>query len=299
MSTLYGRLIIIILFLSIFSCADRDKQSDASGTFEAIETLVSSEVSGKIMTFSVNEGDLLTAGQVIGYIDSTQVYLQKLQLEQNMKAILSGRPAINTQLDALRKELDNAIIDRDRIANLVLGEVASQKQLDDAENRILVLKSRIDALNSSLSTTTASLNEQAETIAIQLRQTEDQLAKCRLINPVNGTVLVTYANPFEMTSAGRPLYKIADLSELNLRAYITGNQLPDVKIGQEVRVLTDDGNGGYREGKGRISWITDKAEFTPKTIQTKDERANLVYAIKVRVQNDGQYKIGMYGEIKF
>lgn len=299
MSTLYGRLIIIILFLSIFSCADRDKQSDASGTFEAIETLVSSEASGKIMTFSVNEGDLLTAGQVIGYIDSTQVYLQKLQLEQNMKAILSGRPAINTQLDALRKELDNAIIDRDRIANLVRGEVASQKQLDDAENRILVLKSRIDALNSSLSTTTASLNEQAETIAIQLRQTEDQLKKCRLINPVNGTVLVTYANPFEMTSAGRPLYKIADLSELILRAYITGNQLPDIKIGQEVRVLTDDGNGGYREGKGRISWISDKAEFTPKTIQTKDERANLVYAIKVRVQNDGQYKIGMYGEIKF
>ncbi len=299
MSTLKRIATLIVLSVSIFSCSDHSTQYDASGTFEAVETLVSAEVSGKLMLFSVKEGDPLKAGQETGYIDSTQLYLQKLQLEQSMKAILAGRPAINTQLEALKKELGNAISDRDRIANLVAGDVASQKQLDDAETRIAVLRSRIAAQESSLKTTTLNLNEQAETIAIQLRQVEDQLDKCKMINPVNGTVLVSYANPFEMVAAGRPLYKIADLSELTLRAYITGNQLPDVMINQEVDVLTDDGQGGFRAGKGVVTWISDKAEFTPKTIQTKDERANLVYAIKVRVRNEGQYKIGMYGEVKF
>jgi HlyD family secretion protein len=226
-----------------------------------------------------------------------QLHLNKLQLKQNKVAILSGRPETSVQTEALKSELTNAVLNRDRTANLVKGGVASQKQLDDQNAQIAILQSRIKGQENSLHTTTSSLNEQGTTVDAQMKEINNQLQKCVIINPVKGTVLTKYAEPYEMASLSRPLYKIADLSTIVLRAYITGDQLQQVKLDQQVKVFTDDGKGGYKETSGTITWINDKAEFTPKTIQTKNERANLVYAIKVTVKNDGYLKIGMYGEV--
>jgi HlyD family secretion protein len=292
-------IMICLLALLLVSCKNKNNQCDASGTFEATETIVSAEANGKILELNLDEGQLLKQDQQVGYIDSVQLHLTRLQLMQNRKAILSGRPDVTTQIESLQKELENAMSDKKRIENLVKGQVASQKQLDDANTRVSVLQSKIEAQKSMLNTTTSTLTEQGNTVEFQLGQVEDQLRKCRIINPVNGTVLTKYANAFEMVSVGKPLYKIADLTTIILRAYITGNQLPVIKLNQKVKVFTDDGKGGFKETEGAITWINDKAEFMPKTIQTKDERANMVYAIKVNVQNDGSYKIGMYGEIKF
>lgn len=288
----------LMLVLVVASCQER-LNYDASGSFEAIETMISAEANGKLWQLNIEEGQELGAGQVIGYIDSAQLYSRKLQLQQNKKAILSGRPQTHVQTEALKKELANAITNRDRTEKLVKGGVATQKQLDDAIAVVTTLQAKINAQESSLQTTTASLNEQARTVDAQLAEINDQLKKCTLVNPVKGTVLTKYAEAFEMAIAGKPLYKIADLSTIILRAYITGDQLAQTKINQKVRVLTDNGQGRYKEITGTIIWINDKSEFTPKTIQTKNERANLVYAIKVKVTNDGTYKIGMYGEIKF
>jgi len=283
----------------LFSCTKKNEMADATGSFEAIETIISAEANGKLLLFGINEGDQVKAGQLIGYIDSTQLYLTRLQLLQSQKAVLSGRPDINTQLEALQRELDNANADKQRIENLVKGEVASQKQLDDANTRIAVLQSKIAAQKSQLGTSTSTLNEQARTINLQLAQIEDQLRKCKILNPISGTILSTYVNPFEMTTAGKPLYKVADLSTIELKAYITQDQFSKIRVGQRVKVLVDAEVGSMKTYDGTISWINNKAEFTPKTIQTKDERANLVYAIKAQVKNDGLLKIGMYGEVKF
>lgn len=285
------------LLPSLTSCRPSGLEHDASGSFEAVETIISAEVTGQILAFNVEEGAELAAGQVVGQIDSTQLYAQKLQLLQSRRAILSGRPQSAVQVEALKKELANVVLDRDRTANLVRGGVAAQEQLDDANAKVRTLEARIRAQESSLAISTSSLNEQGRTVEAQLTLIEDQLAKCIIRNPLEGTVLSKYAEQYEMATVGRPLYKIADLSELILRAYITGDQLPRVRIGQKVKVFTDDGKGGFREAEGVVASVSDKAEFTPKAIQTRTERANLVYAIKVRVQNDGTYKIGMYGEI--
>jgi HlyD family secretion protein len=282
--------------LLILSCSNT-KTGDASGTFEAVETIISSETAGKIIQLTINEGDELKTGELVAIIDSIPTYLNKLQLIQTQKAILSGRPGIQAQLETLRKELENANSDVIRFENLVKNDVASQKQLDDAKTRVEVLKARIEAQENILNTTTSNLTEQANTINIQLQQNQNQLSKCRILNPVNGTVLLKYAEANEMTAPGKPLYKIADLSELILRAYISGDQLAKVKLNQKVLVKCDDGAGGFKEHQGTVIWINPKAEFTPKTIQTKNERANLVYAIKIKVKNDGTIKIGMYAEV--
>lgn len=290
-------LLVVSLLSGLASCRPSGLEHDASGSFEAVETIISAEVTGQILELRVEEGHDLDAGQVVGQIDSTQLYAQKLQLAQSRKAVLSGRPQSAVQTEALKKELANAVLDRDRTATLVKGGVASQKQLDDANAKVRTLEARVSAQESSLQTTTSSLNEQARTVEAQLAIINDQLAKCVITNPIKGTVLSKYAEQYEMATVGRPLYKIADLSQMILRAYITGDQLQQVRLNQQVRVFTDDGKGGFREAPGVVTWISNKAEFTPKAIQTKTERANLVYAIKVRVQNDGTYKIGMYGEI--
>lgn len=285
--------------LFLLSCADENHEFDAAGNFEAVETLVSAEASGKILALDVMEGQILEQDQLVGYIDSTQLYLSKLQLEQNRKAILSGRPDIKIQLESLQKELANAITDRDRIENLVKGEVASQKQLDDANTRIEIILSKIDAQKSVLTTSTNTLTEQSSTVEIQQAIIEDQLYKCRIINPVNGTVLTKYAEPYEMTSPGRPLYKIADLENMFIRIYISETQLTQIKIGQKVDVFTDISRKDFKKYDGTISWVSSRAEFTPKIVQTKEERVTLVYAVKVLVKNDGCLKIGMPGEVNF
>ncbi len=288
---------ISIVLTFVLSCKQGPVSSDASGNFEAIETIVSAEANGKIVALSLDEGDKLKEGQFIGFMDSIQLHLTKLQLEQNKKTILSARPDIAVQLASLNNELDNAMADRKRIENLVRGGVASQKQLDDMDTRINIIRSKISAQQSSLATTTTNINEQGQNIYTQLSLVDDQIRKCRIINPVNGTVLAKYAEEGEVASIGRPLYKIAGLDTLNLRAYITGDKLSSVRIGQNVIVRMDDGRKGFKTYPGTIRWISDKSEFTPKTIQTRNERANLVYAIKVRVKNDGYIKIGMFGEV--
>jgi HlyD family secretion protein len=295
----FSAMIMFCCSVIFFSCKNNKNSSDASGTFEADEIIVSAEVSGKILELKVEEGSVLTKGQLVGYIDSTQLHLSRLQLLQNQKALLSGRPDTKTQLESLQKELENAESDRKRIENLVKGDVASQKQLDDADNRIALIKSKIDALRNTLSTTTSTINEQSGTVAIQLAQVEDQLKKCNLVNPVAGTVLTKFANEMEITTAGKPIYKVADLSKITLRAYITASQFSHVKIGDNVKVNVDSDEGKSKAYDGIVDWINDKSEFTPKTIQTKDERANLVYATKIKVKNDGFLKIGMYGEVIF
>jgi HlyD family secretion protein len=289
--------LLLILLIAISSCKNNNHQYDASGAFEAVETIISAEANGKILQLNLEEGSKLEAGQVVGYIDSTQLHLSKMQLSQNKKALLSNRLETGVQTEALKKELANAELDRNRIENLVKGGVASQKQLDDANAKVATIQSKINAQENSLQTSTSALNEQGSTVDVQLNEINDQLGKCVIVNPVKGTVLTKYAEQYEMAMIGKPLYKIADLSTIILRAYITGDQLPSVKIGQSVKVFTDDGHGGYKENAGVITWINDKSEFTPKTIQTKNERANLVYAIKVNVRNDGYLKIGMYGEV--
>ncbi len=290
---------LLLLWLSIASCKEKVNNHDASGSFEATETIISAEANGKIMQLNIDEGQQLDSGQLVGFIDSTQLELSKVQLMQNKKAILSGRPEASVQVEALKTELSNAIRDRERIERLVKGGVASPKQLDDVNANIATLRAKIDVQESSLRTATSSLNEQGNTVDAQMKQINDQLKKYAIINPVKGTVLTKYAEQYEMAVLGRPLYKIADISTIVLRAYITGDQLQQVKIGQNVKVFTDDGKGGYKEREGVITWVNDKSEFTPKTIQTKNERANLVYAMKVSVKNDGYLKIGMYGEVRW
>jgi HlyD family secretion protein len=290
----------LVLFFSIVlaACAPNEKTYDASGTFEAVETIISAEATGTILLLNVEEGQTLKSGSTIGYIDSTQLYLKRKQLQAQIRAVLSKKPNISAQLAALLQELQHAEREQKRVANLLRSDAATQKQVDDATSQVAVIKRQIAAQESSLGVTTASIREETLPLQVQMEQLDDQLEKCRIINVVNGTVLTKYAEAHEAASAGKPLYKIADLSTVILRAYITGDQLPSIKLNQKVTVLVDDEAGKYKEYPGVIQWVSNKAEFTPKTIQTKDERANLVYAIKIGVKNDGLLKIGMYGEVK-
>ncbi|WP_115889259.1 HlyD family secretion protein [Flavobacterium cutihirudinis] len=290
-------LYFLIPVISLLSCNKNENEFDASGSFEAVETILSAETNGQILKLNVEEGQQLEAGQNVGYIDSTQLHISKMQLSQNKRAILSGRPQENIQTESLRKQLANALLDRNRTDKLVKGGVASQKMLDDANAKVATLQAQISAQKSSLEITNENLTEQGNTVGVQLKGIDDQLSKSKIVNPIKGTVLAKYAEQYEMAVIGKPLYKIANLETLDLRAYITGTQLPQIKIGQQVKVRIDQGNKKYKEYHGTINWISNKSEFSPKTIPTKDERANLVYAIKVRVKNDGFLKIGMYGEV--
>lgn len=292
-----NKFILPLTLLLAVACNRNKIQHDASGTFEAVETIVSAEGNGRILALNVQEGDMPQGGTIVGYIDSTQLCLQRNVLVKNQKAIRAGMPDIRIQLQALEEELDNAVTDRNRIQVLVKGNVASQKQLDDANARVATLKAKTEAQRSMLQKNTGTLSQQEEAVQAQLNQLNDQILRCRILNPLSGTVLERYAEAGEHTGIGKPLYKIANLEYLSLRAYVTGDQYAQLKLGQTVKVFTDEGKDASKEYKGTIEWISNKAEFTPKTIQTKDERANLVYAIKIRVKNDGFLKIGMYGEM--
>lgn len=291
--------ISILVFASLLSACTSDENSyDASGTFEAIETIVAAEATGTIQQLNIEEGQVLTRGMTIGNIDSTQLFLKRKQLEAQIRAVLSKKPNVSTQLAALLEELQQAEREQRRVGNLVKADAATQKQLDDATAQTTIIKRKIAAQESSLGITTSSITEETLPLQVQIEQLDDQLAKCYIVNAVNGTVITKYAETYETAVTGKPLYKIADLSILILRAYITGDQLAKVKLNQQVTALVDAEGGKYKEYPGTIQWISDKAEFTPKTIQTKDERANLVYAVKINVKNDGLLKIGMYGDIK-
>jgi len=292
-------LLLTALVLLFSSCKKKQNEYDASGSFEAVETIVSAEAGGQILQLDLNEGQILKPGQVIGYIDSTQLLLKKKQLKAQISAVLGKKPDVNAQLAAYKEQLKQAIREQQRIGNLVKADAATPKQLDDANSQVAVIRKQIDAQESALNITTSDIGREALPLEAQIDQIDDQIAKCRVVNQVNGTVLTKYVEVSEMATPGKPLYKIGDLSDISLRAYITGDQLPQIKTGMQVSVQVDGPQQGYKKYKGVVEWISDKAEFTPKTIQTKDERANLVYALKVRVKNDGFLKIGMYGDLSF
>jgi len=291
--------LISIATILFWSCQSGKNKHGASGTFEAIETIVSAEASGTIKALNIEEGQTLKTGEVIGYIDSTQLYLKKKQLLAQINAVLSKKPNISTQLAALQAQLKQAEHEQQRLTNLLKSEAATQKQMDDVNAQVDIIKKQIEAQQSSLGILTTGLNEETLPVQAQIEQLNDQLTKCKIINTVNGTILSKYAETNEMTTTGKALYKIADLSSIVLRCYITSDQLSNIKLNQTVKVLVDDTDGKYKEYDGQIEWISSKAEFTPKTIQTKDERANLVYAAKIKIKNDGYLKIGMYADVKF
>ncbi len=293
----FSRFALLIYIVS--SCTSGSSDSDATGNFETDEVIISSEANGKILKLSIQEGQTLQADQVVGYVDTIQLSLKKKQIQYSIQALLAKRSNAPIQLSSLQEQLATAIREKNRIESLLKDNAATQKQLDDANTQVDVLQKQIAALNSTLTITNSSLSSETLPLKAQLDQLQDQIKKSIVVNPINGTVLTQYTLQNELVGSGKALYKIADLSTLTLRAYVSGNQLPGIKIGQNVKVNVDAAEGKYKSYEGTITWVSDKAEFTPKTIQTKDERANLVYAIKIKVKNDGYLKIGMYGEVKF
>lgn len=286
--------------LALFSaCGSGAPKYDATGTFETTEVLVSAEASGRLLYFDIEEGMLLKAGEEVGVVDTVQLYLKKLQLEASLKSVEEQRPDILKQVAATKEQISAAQRERNRVANLLKVGAANQKQLDDAEDQLEVLRKQLVAQNSTLSNSHQSLTWQSSSVGIQVAQVEDQLKKCHITSPIIGTVLAKYAEAGELTAMGTPLFKVADTEQMYLRAYITSEQLSQVKLGQKVTVFSDYGTDEHKQYPGVVTWISDTSEFTPKTILTKNERANLVYAVKIAVHNDGLLKIGMYGGVEF
>lgn len=279
----------------MLSCARKKEVQDASGTFEATEVIVSSEVTGKLLNFDVQEGQVLEVGVPVGDIDSVQLVLRRDQLVANMKSIEIRKPDTRKQIAVIEQQIVTAKSEKQRVENLLKANAANQKQLDDLNAQISLLEKQLEAQRSTLSIADRAIGSDTDVLEIQVQQLNDQVSKCRIYSPIKGTVLVKYAEVGEVAVPGKALLKIADLNQIYLRAYITSAQLTKMKLGQNVKVFADFGTDGKKEYPGTISWISDQSEFTPKTIQTQDERANLVYAVKVRVQNDGYLKIGMYG----
>ncbi|HEV7779802.1 MAG TPA: HlyD family efflux transporter periplasmic adaptor subunit [Chitinophagaceae bacterium] len=297
--------------LLMAACNRNGNDFDASGTFEADETVVSSELPGKILTLNIEEGAVLSKDSIVGTVDAANVSLQQEQVEASIKALnektADAGPQIRllqNQLAVQQSQLNNLLHEKTRIENLIKADAATGKQLDDinagidvARKQMSVTQQQIAVQQNNIATQNRGILSEADPLRKRVAQLQDQAQKANIVNPIGGTVITKYAEAGEITSAGKALYKIADLSTLHLRAYITGTQLSQVKLNQAVKVMIDDGAKKYKEYPGTISWISGKAEFTPKTIQTKEERANLVYAIKVKVKNDGYIKIGMYGEV--
>ncbi len=283
---------LIITISTLISCNTNSNKADGYGNFEAIEVTISAENSGKLIQFSVEEGQTLKINDVIGFIDTIPLNLQKEQLLVTKKIVASKSESVLSQISVLKAQLKTAEISKKRIENLIKEQAGTQKQLDDINGQIDVLKQQI----RSIEIQNASVLNELYSIDVQIEQIEDQLQKSIITNPIDGTVLTKYMEPNEITSFGKPLYKIADLSTLKLRIYISENQLSNIKIGQEVMVKIDS-NKEMKNYTGTISWIASEAEFTPKIIQTKEERVNLVYAVKIDVKNDGSLKIGMPAEM--
>ena len=285
--------------LLLAACGNSEKEYDATGTFEATETTVSAEQNGTLLTFAINEGDEIEAGSEVGLIDTTQTWLKLQQARATQEVYQSQKPDMEKQTSATRQQLAKAQAEQQRYKELVADGAAPSKMLDDATNQVQVLQRQLAAQLSSLSTNTNALSKQMAATEVQIDQLRDQLRKCHIMAPLKGTVLEKYAERGEFVAVGKPLFKMADMEQVYIRAYVTSAQLQSIRTGQQVKVFADYGDGKKQEYDGTVSWISSRSEFTPKTILTDDERADLVYAVKVRVKNDGFIKIGMYGEVKF
>ncbi|MCH5312638.1 MAG: HlyD family efflux transporter periplasmic adaptor subunit [Prevotella sp.] len=282
--------------MAFAACGDKN-EFDASGTFEATEITVSAESTGRILRFDVEEGMPVKAGAEVGVIDSLQLHLQREQLKAQQAALLKSRPDVQKQASSLREQIAKQKTELQRVNNMLRDGAATQKQADDINAQIRILESQLSATLSTLGNSTATINENAAALDAQIAILDDCIAKCRIASSVSGTVLVKYTEAGETAAAGKPLFKVADLDNIYLRAYFTSDQLSRLKLGNKVKVTADFGGGERFDYEGRIAWIASESEFTPKTIQTKDSRANLVYAVKIAVKNDGRLKIGLYGEV--
>ena len=285
--------------LTMLSCGNKEKEYDATGTFEATEVTVAAEQSGVLLKFNINEGDEVALGGEIGLIDTTQIWLKIQQADATKAVYQSQKPDIETQIAATRQQLTKAQQEQQRYKELVADGAAPSKLLDDATSQVKVLQKQLDAQVSALTTSTRALDKQMEATDVQVNQLYDQLRKCHVSAPIQGTVLEKYVEQGEFVATGKPLLKLADMNRMFIRAYVTSAQLQQVKLGQAVKVMADYGDGQKKTYDGKVSWISNRSEFTPKTILTDDERADLVYAVKVAVRGDGYIKIGMYGEVKF
>ena len=281
------------------SCGSNEKEYDVTGTFEATEVTVAAEQNGTLITFHVNEGDEIALGQEVGLVDTTQIWLKILQAGATKEVYQSQKPDMEKQIAATRQQLAKARQDQQRYKELVADGAAPGKMLDDATNQVLVLQKQLDAQISSLSSNTNALNKQMAATDVLVSQLYDQLKKCHIAAPIAGTVLEKYVEKGEFVATGKPLFKMAETETMFMRAYVTSAQLKDIKVGQKASVFADYGDGQKKAYEGTVSWISSRSEFTPKTILTDDERADLVYALKVAIKNDGYVKIGMYGEVKF
>ena len=292
-------LILAGVALMMGACGGSEKAYDATGTFEATETTVFAEQSGTLLTLGINEGDELAQGIEVGLIDTTQTWLKIQQTEATKEVYQSQKPDLECQIAATRQQLAKARQEEQRYRELVADGAAPGKMLDDAASQVLVLQRQLDAQISALTTSTRALDKQSAAADVQVSQLRDMLRKCHIVTPTKGTVLEKYVERNELVTVGKPLFKMADTQDLYLRAYVTSAQLQGIKLGQQVKVTADYGEGQKKEYDGRVTWISSRSEFTPKTILTDDERADLVYAVKIAVKNDGYIKIGMYGEAKF
>lgn len=288
-----------LLVLLAASCVEGNKAYDASGVFESTEVTVSAEGNGKILSLDLQEGDRLEAGQIVGCIDTVQLHLSEIQLEASRRAVGSGRLDISRQIAALESQIGKQRQELDRFTKLEKAGASNRKQVEDIQAQIETLERQLAAQKESLNSSNRNVSGQADALEAQIEQIRDRIRKCVITSPVAGTVLAKHSEAGEFAALGRALFKVADIDNIRLRAYITADQLTTLKLGQQVRVFADQGSSGRKEYAGTLIWISDKAEFTPKTIQTRDERANLVYAVKIAVENDGLIKLGMYGDIKF
>ena len=290
------KVIYIAMALLAISCT-KEAEFDAQGTFEATEVVVSSEATGRILNFDIEEGMAIAANQAVGTIDSLQLHLQRKQLVAQQSALLASRPDVKKQVAALREQIAKQKTELRRVDNMLRDGAATQKQKDDIEAQIKILEGQLEAQLSTLDKNTSTINGNSVVLEAQIAALDDRISKCRIISPVGGTVLVKYAEAGELASAGKPLMKVANLEDIYLRAYFTSDQLSKVNLGDEVKVVADFGGTERYDYTGRVAWISSESEFTPKTIQTKDSRANLVYAVKIAVENDGRLKIGLAGEV--
>ncbi|MEO1260213.1 MAG: HlyD family efflux transporter periplasmic adaptor subunit [Bacteroidota bacterium] len=290
---------LLLLIFNFCSCEKTENRADAYGNFEAIETVVSAESSGRLIMLKIEEGQRLNANEWIALVDTTQLHLQKLQLLATIETLPQKLREAEPDVAVLEKQKRNLLRERDRVQKLLDDKAATPKQLDDLNGEIKVVEQRINAAQRTVQVANRSILAEQAPLAAQIKTIENQLRNCYIHNPISGTVMTKLAEPSEIVGFGTPLYKIANLDHLTLRAYASAIQIQDTKIGQEVTVRIDTGGDTYRELPGKITWIASESEFTPKTIQTKEERVNLVYALKVKVENDGRLKVGMPGEVVF
>ncbi|BCY28320.1 MULTISPECIES: HlyD family secretion protein [Flavobacterium] len=285
---------IKIIFVSIVlsSCNKNNENADAYGNFETTEVTVSSEANGKIEFLNIEEGNEIKKGQVVALIDTLQLHFNKEQLKASIATVQSKSASVLSQISVLNEQLKTAKIEQNRILNMFNENAATKRQVDEIEGKVNVINKQIN----SVQTQNAPILNEVKSIEVQIAKLEDQIKKSQVINPIDGTVLTKYAEASEITAFGKPLYKIANLNEMELRVYFSETQLPQIKIGQHVKIVIDS-NDSTKSYNGTISWISSQAEFTPKVIQTKEERTNLVYAVKVKVKNDGSLKIGMPAEV--